>query len=53
MIEDPDYIFHKSHSIIDMSDITITMDYMCRHCNKKDEELEEPCELNPYWMVTI
>jgi hypothetical protein len=47
------FVPNESHDIMDMSDVTLQYDLMCRHCHKVDKELEVPCELNPNWQVII
>lgn len=47
------YVIHPSHEPIDVSDLSLTIDILCSHCKRKDEELEEICENNPNWQVTI
>jgi hypothetical protein len=36
---------HPSHEVVDMSDITLTMDLMCVLCDRKDEELNSECPM--------
>lgn len=44
---------HESHNPVDVSDVSLSTDVVCSHCHRSDEELEEPCPLNPFWDVTI
>ena len=36
-------MIHSSHSVVDVSDLSLTIDLLCEHCDLRDEELERPC----------
>lgn len=38
------YEIHPSHErVVDVSDVSLTVDLVCDKCRKKDNNLEEPC----------
>jgi hypothetical protein len=48
-----DHGCHESHETMDVCDVSLIHDLMCRHCHRCDKELEEPCDQNPNWQVCI
>lgn len=47
------YNIHPSHDAVDVADVSYFVDVICRYCNKTDDDLGSPCELNPDWQVQI